>query len=129
MKEEKFKVIQFTREFIVRVDKELDNFPRKDFEIKTKIRNSSFELLEMLYEANLVKNDIRKSDILEAAFARVKLIDFLLNLSYDKEIISSKKYLKLGSKLNDILMYMTGWLKMVNEAIAKNAKNTNKNNT
>lgn len=129
MKEEKFKVIQFTREFIVRVDKELDNFPRKDFEIKTKIRNSSFELLEMLYEANLVKNDIRKSDILEAAFARVKLIDFLLNLSYDKEIISSKKYLKLGSKLNDILMYMTGWLKMVNEAIAKNAKNANKKNT
>lgn len=126
MKEEKFKVIQFTREFIVRVDKELDNFPRKDFEIKTKIRNSSFELLEMLYEANLVKNDLRKSDILEAAFARVKLIDFLLNLSYDKEIISSKKYLKLGSKLNDILMYMTGWLKMVNEAIAKNA---NKKNT
>lgn len=129
MKEEKFKVIQFTREFIIRVDKELDNFPRKDFEIKTKIRNSSFELLEMLYEANLVKNDIRKSDILEAAFARVKLIDFLLNLSYDKEIISSKKYLKLGSKLNDILMYMTGWLKMVNEAIVKNAKNANKNNT
>ena len=80
----------------------------------------------MLYEANLVKNDIRKSDILEVAFARVKLIDFLLNLSYDKEIISSKKYLKLGSKLNDILMYMTGWLKMVNEAIAKNA---NKKNT
>lgn len=129
MKEEKFKVIQFTREFIVRVDKELDNFPRKDFEIKIKIRNSSFELLEMLYEANLVKNDIRKSDILEVAFARVKLIDFLLNLSYDKEIISSKKYLKLGSKLNDILMYMIGWLKMVNEAIAKNAKNTNKKNT
>ena len=129
MKEEKFKVIQFTREFIIRVDKELDNFPRKDFEIKTKIRNSSFELLEMLYEANLVKNDIRKSDILEVAFARVKLIDFLLNLSYDKEIISSKKYLKLGSKLNDILMYMIGWLKMVNEAIAKNAKNTNKKNT
>ena len=44
----------------------------------------------------------------------------------EKEIISSKKYLKLGSKLNDILMYMTGWLKMVNEAIAKNA---NKKNT
>lgn len=124
MKEEKFKVIQFTREFIVRVDKELDNFPRKDFEIKTKIRNCSFELLEMLYEANLVKNDIRKSELLERGFARVKLIDFLLNLSYDKEIISSKKYIKLGSKLNDIIMYMTGWLKMVNESI--NKKNNSK---
>lgn len=29
MKEEKFKVIQFIREFIIKTDKELDNFPKK----------------------------------------------------------------------------------------------------
>ena len=34
IKEEKFKIIQFIREFIIRVDKELDNFPKKDIEIK-----------------------------------------------------------------------------------------------
>ena len=125
MKEEKFKVIQFAREFIIKVDKELDNFPRKDFEIKTKIRNSSFELLEMLYEANLVEESRKKIDILEAAFARVKLIDFLLNLSYDKEIISSKKYIKLGSKLNDIIMYMSGWIKTLKGIKPKESKENN----
>ena len=36
MTEEKFRVIQLTREFILIVDKELDNFPRKDIEIKAK---------------------------------------------------------------------------------------------
>lgn len=114
MKEEKFKVIQFVREFIIRVDKELDNFPRKDFEIKAKIRNNSFELLEILYEANLIKDIDKKIEKLEIAFAKIKVLDFLLNLSYDKTIISSKKYLKLGNKLNDIVMYMTGWLKTLN---------------
>ena len=29
MKEEKFKVIQFIRKFIIKTDKELDNFPKK----------------------------------------------------------------------------------------------------
>ena len=91
MKEEKFKVIQFVREFIIRVDKELDNFPRKDFEIKAKIRNNSFELLEILYEANLIKDIDKKIEKLEIAFAKIKVLDFLLNLSYDKTIISSKK--------------------------------------
>ena len=34
MKEEKFKILQFIREFIVRVENELENFPKKDIEIK-----------------------------------------------------------------------------------------------
>lgn len=38
MKNEKFKVLQFIRDFIVLVDKQMDNFPKKDIEIKNKIR-------------------------------------------------------------------------------------------
>ena len=44
MREEKFKILQFIREFIVRVDKELENFPRKEIEIKNQIRLDSYEL-------------------------------------------------------------------------------------
>ena len=53
MKEEKFKVIQFIRELILKIDKELDNFPKKDIEIKVRIRNASFDLLEIVYKANV----------------------------------------------------------------------------
>lgn len=35
MKEEKFKVIQFVKEFIIDIEKELENFPKKDIEIKS----------------------------------------------------------------------------------------------
>lgn len=41
MKEEKFKIIQFIRELLVKIDKELDNFPKKDIEIKNRIRNNN----------------------------------------------------------------------------------------
>ena len=37
MKTEKFKIIQFIRELIIIIDKEMDNFPKKDIELKSRI--------------------------------------------------------------------------------------------
>ena len=113
MKEEKFKVIQFIREFIMRTDKELDNFPKKDIEIKNKIRSESYDLLEIAYEANNSSNINHKKMLLEKEIAKVKVIDFLLDLSYDKQIISNKKYLKLATKLDDFIKYVIGWIKKI----------------
>ena len=58
MKEEKFKILQFIREFIVRVENELENFPKKDIEIKKRIKDTSYELLELVYRANLLEKHI-----------------------------------------------------------------------
>lgn len=115
MKEEKFKIIQFIRELLVKIDKELDNFPKKDIEIKNRIRNNSFDLLEIAYAANTTSNEKRKKELLENAIAKIKTIDFLLNLAYDKEIITNKKYLKFGAKMDDIVKYTSGWLKKISQ--------------
>lgn len=111
MKEEKFKILQFIREFIIRVEQELDNFPKKDVEIKRKIRENAFELLEISYESNVTVNNIKKQDLLEKCIAKIKTIDFLINLSYDKQLISQKKYIKLSEKLDDIIKYISGLFK------------------
>lgn len=110
MKEEKFKIIQFIREFISRVDKELDNFPKKDIEIKNRIRSNSFDLLEISYEANTTTNIQRKIQLLENAIAKIKVIDFLLDLSNERALITHKKFLKLGLAMDDIIKYISGWL-------------------
>lgn len=114
MKEEKFKVIQFIREFIIKIDEELDNFPKKDIDIKVRIRNESYNLLEIAYKANSINDKEYKNRLLEEAIAKLKLIDFLINLSYDKEIIPNKRYLKLGYTLDNIAKYITGWKKNIN---------------
>lgn len=113
IKEEKFKVIQFIRELIIYIDKNLDNFPKKDIELKNRLRNNSYDLLEMAYLANTVKKEETKRELLEKIIAKVKVIDFLLNICYEKEIINSKKYMKFGNKMDDILKYTLGWLKML----------------
>ena len=64
MQQEKFKVIGYIRNLINNVDKNLENFPKKDIEIKNRIRNSSYDLLELAYEANTTEDDGIKISII-----------------------------------------------------------------
>ena len=111
MKEEKFKVINFIRKLIVNLDNLLDNFPKKDVELKNRIRQNSYDLLELVYEANTSSDIENKKRILEKSIAKIKVIDFLVNICYDKQIINSKKYIKFGNSIEDIIKYLTGWIK------------------
>lgn len=90
MKIEKFKVIELTRNLILSIEKDLDNFPKKDIEIKRRIRKNSYDLLELEYEANETKDIDYKKQLLYKIKAKIKVIDFLLNLSYDKKLINEK---------------------------------------
>ena len=77
IKEEKFKVIQFIRELIIYIDKSLENFPKKDIELKNRLRNNSYDLLELAYLANTTKNIDKKIGKLEEIISKIKVIDFL----------------------------------------------------
>ena len=63
--------------------------------------------------ANITKYD--KNKYIEEIIAKVKVLDFLLNLCYDKQIINSKRYVKFGEKMDDILKYSIGWQKSISE--------------
>lgn len=115
MKIEKFKVINFIRELLIMIDKEMDNFPKKDIELKNRIRNNSFDILEIVYKANSVQDIEKKKELLLIIFAKIKVIDFLLNLSSDKKLITIKKYYKFANKVDDILKYLTGWMNSIIE--------------
>jgi len=47
--------------------------------------------------------------------AKIKVLDFLLNLCYDKMIINNRKYIKFGERIDDIIKYATGWIKSINQ--------------
>lgn len=122
MREEKFRAIQFIRELILYLDNLLDNFPKKDIEIKRAIKEESYEMLKMAYSANITSDLKLRQQNLEQIIVRVKLLDFFVNLSYDKKIINQKKYIKVGQKIDDIIKYVTGWIKATMSEINKNNK-------
>ena len=115
MKEEKFKVINFIRELIVYLDDFLDNFPKKDLELKNRIRVNSYDLLELSYEANYTTDKQYKKKLLYKGIAKIKIIDFLINICYNKQIINSKKYVKFGNRIEDINKYLIGWIKSIQD--------------
>lgn len=115
MRRENFKVIDFIRELILKLDKNLDNFPKKDIEIKNKIRLESYDLLELAYLANSKNSvDFRMLQI-DKCVAKIKVIDFLVNLSYDKEIINKKRSYNFGETMDRIIKYLVGWRKSLAE--------------
>lgn len=109
MKQDKFKVVNLIKELIVNIDQNLTNFPKKEIELKHKIKEASYNLLLMSYEANNTTNMKRRVEFQEKCIAYVKYIDFLFNLCYDKQIINGKKYLKFGEKLDIIVRYIVAW--------------------
>lgn len=116
MKTEKFKVIDFIRELLIMINKELENFPKKELELKKRIKNNGFDILELSYEANSTADLDIKIRLLEKILAKIKVIDFLLNLSFDNQLVTQKKYLKLANKIDDITKFTTGWANSISSS-------------
>lgn len=119
MQQEKFKVIGFIRNLINNVDKNLENFTEKDIEIKNRIRNASYDLLKLAYEANTTEEITAKISIINKCIAKAKVIDFLVNLSYEKQIINNKRYIKFGESIDEIVKYLVGWKKYIKSIFLK----------
>lgn len=117
MQKENFRAINLIRELILRLDNNLDNFPKKDIEIKNRIRNASFDILELSYEANTTSNKVIKNELIDKCIAKLKIIDFLINLSFDKQIINNKRYIKLGEAIDELIKYLVGWKKSINKGM------------
>ena len=110
MKVESFKLIELVKELITDIDKYLINFPNKEIELKRKIKESAYELLLIAYEANVTTNTEKKINLQERGVALIKFIDFLISQCHEKQIINSKKYLRFGEKLENIVKYYSGWI-------------------
>lgn len=109
MKCEKFKIANLVKDLAVYIDNSLNNFPKKEIELKHKIKEASYNLLLIIYEANTLSDINLKIELQEKAIAQVKYLDFLINMCYDKQIINGKKYIKFGEKLDIIIRYIFAW--------------------
>ena len=109
IKQEKFKVVNLIKELIVQIDEKLINFPKKEIELKHKIKETSYDLLLDMYKANNTSDLRYKIELQENCIAYIKFLDFMFNLCYEKQIINGKRYVKFGEKLEMIVRYIVGW--------------------
>ena len=109
MKEEKFKIANIAKDLIISLDKYFVNFPKKDMELKNSIKTVANNLLLDVYTANASTDNNRRKVLQEDIVAKIKYLDFMINFTYDKQIINSKRYLKFCESLSYLLKYVNAW--------------------
>ena len=108
MNKDKFLINRYIKEFILVLDDYLLNYPKKYFELRNKLVNDSYNLLELVYLANY-SNELARKNYQLKALMKTDIIDFYLEESYKKKIISEKQCLKLSNKLGVIHKMIYKW--------------------
>lgn len=109
MNNEKFVIARYIKDFILKLDDYLLNYPKKYFELRNKLVGDSYNLLELVYEANYSK-DLERKKLQVKAMMKINLIDFYLEESYKKQIISEKQSINLSTKLLSINKMLYKWM-------------------
>ena len=104
---EKFLVIDKVKKTIFYINNILDNFPKKNIELKTNISNSLYSMLECIYLANI---GIDRDNNKKKCIVKLELIDFYVLLMYRNMIISKKKYEGISLHLLEIKKMLYGWI-------------------
>lgn len=110
MNKDKFVVIINIKDFINFVDSIIINYPKKEHILKDRLQETSYYLLELAYLGNVVDE---KSEIQKKMISKINMLDFYLEVSYNKKCISQKKLNAACRKLEIITKMVYGWIKSV----------------
>lgn len=108
MNTNEFRIIINMKKLIYSLDHVLISFPNKEKILKDKIRDTSFEVLELMKLANIKKE---KVDLQEKIISKISMIDFYLEFSFQKKYISERQCKNLCEELSKITKMMYGWIK------------------
>lgn len=108
MNNDKFIINRHIKEFILAIDEYLINYPRNCFELRNRLVNDSYSLLELLYLANYSSGETRKEYQL-MCLMKTDLIDFYIEESFKKKILSEKQCVKLTKRLSIIHKMIYKW--------------------
>ena len=103
---DKLLIITKLKRTIEYIDKSLDNYPHKYIELKKRLIDCLFDMLEHCYLANINIDRYNNKCI---CIVKLEMIDYYLKLSYKKDIISKKKYEGICKHLIEIKKMLFSW--------------------
>ena len=109
-------VILRLKKTIVYIDKILDNYPKTEISLKSMISKTLYDILELSY-MTYYHSDKRDTEYLKSILAKLKMVDFYVKVSFDKNLISRKKVSNIGVNLRDITNMYYAWLKSYEKEI------------
>lgn len=106
-------IILRLKKTIVYIDKVLENFPKKEYILKKRITNCMYDILELSFDAYIDQEN--KNKIIQKILTKIKMLDFYLKNSFDKEAISHKNIKNISINLREITSMYYAWFNYNNE--------------
>lgn len=106
---DKLNIIINIKKTITRLEKIVKNFSRNECVVRDNIKNEGYTLLRNGYLANLHDNSRYEYQL--QMLVNIKMLDFYLNVSYKKKMISEKQYISIGKSLLDCFIMLKAWIK------------------
>ena len=97
------------KEFMILLDKTLENVPRKDMFYKDEIRKECVLVLELIIKIGYDEEKQISDGLLIRS--KIGVIDFLLDRLYNLRYITEKQTYNLGSYLSEIIKMINGIVK------------------
>ena len=86
--QDKLLIISKIKKTISYVDNVLINFPNTEYVLKNNIISNFYDLLELIYKANIHKDIF----FMKEGIVKIRMIEYFIKTSLEKKIISFKKY-------------------------------------
>lgn len=95
------------RKTIRYIEKNVTNMPNNYFVLKNRIVESCYDILKWIYRANIFQEKNDKKEIVVS----IQMLNFYLEESYRKELISKKKFESYTMHLIEIDKMVRSWFK------------------
>ena len=108
--EDKLILLKEYKLFINRYEKLVINLNNSYKDIKTRIINTMYNILEDIYYTNLLEINKRKN-YQRKIIVKIKMLDYYFYTLYKDNIILEINYNKINNNLLTILKLVLGWMK------------------
>lgn len=103
--QDKLLIISKIKKSIIYLEKILINFPNTEHILKNNIISSYYDLLELVYKANIHKEIF----YMKESIVKIRMIEYYIKTSLEKKFISFKKYENIGKHLLEINKMINAW--------------------
>lgn len=108
-----FTLLNNSKKTIAYINKQLINYPRSEVVLKENIEKNMYEIIELIFSYSISDIERIKIKYLKDLIIKLSMLDFYIATSFEKRIISKKKFESTSMYIIEIRKIAYGLVKNV----------------